>query len=163
MIAHTHHQKYICVIALMCTHSILFKACLFNLTFYKASHSKGLKQRALHVQLCIKQKQNISSQRFLRNPSTLSSFQFVCLPCRNKMNGQTALMSKASSDCRICIQKLIECGADVNKSDFHDQTPLMIAARHAQNSSIEISSIQSTLLFDINIFWVTASPSLRVI
>jgi len=28
---------------------ILFKACLFNLTFYKGSHSKGLKQRALHV------------------------------------------------------------------------------------------------------------------
>ena len=29
--------------------SILFKACLFNLTFYKGSHSKGLKQRAMHV------------------------------------------------------------------------------------------------------------------
>ena len=28
---------------------ILFKACLFNLTFYKGSHSKGLMQRALPV------------------------------------------------------------------------------------------------------------------
>ena len=28
---------------------IHFKACLFNLTFHKGSHSKGLKQRALHV------------------------------------------------------------------------------------------------------------------
>ena len=26
--------------------SILFKACLFNLTFYKGSHSKGLKQKS---------------------------------------------------------------------------------------------------------------------
>ena len=25
---------------------ILFKACLFNLTFYKGSHSKGLKQKS---------------------------------------------------------------------------------------------------------------------
>ena len=31
------------------TLTILFKACLFDLTFYKGSHSKGLKQRALHV------------------------------------------------------------------------------------------------------------------
>ena len=28
---------------------ILFKACLFKLTFYKGSNLKGLKQRALHV------------------------------------------------------------------------------------------------------------------
>ena len=28
---------------------ILFKACLFNLTFYKGSHSKWLKSRALYV------------------------------------------------------------------------------------------------------------------
>ena len=34
------------IISLFC---ILFKACLFNLTFYKGSHSKGLKLRALHV------------------------------------------------------------------------------------------------------------------
>ena len=26
--------------------SILFKACLFNLTFHKGSHSKGLKQKS---------------------------------------------------------------------------------------------------------------------
>ena len=26
--------------------TILFKACLFNLTFYKGSHSKGLKQKS---------------------------------------------------------------------------------------------------------------------
>ena len=34
---------------LMITSIILFKACLFNLTFYKESHSKGLMQRALPV------------------------------------------------------------------------------------------------------------------
>ena len=28
------------------TKSILFKACLFNLTFHKGSHSKGLKQKS---------------------------------------------------------------------------------------------------------------------
>ena len=28
---------------------IPFEACLFNLTFYKGNHSKGLKQRTLHV------------------------------------------------------------------------------------------------------------------
>jgi len=57
---------------------------------------------------------------------------------RNKVDGQTALMNKASSDCRICIQKLIECGADVNKSDFHDQTPLMIAASNGKLATLKV-------------------------
>ena len=50
-------------------------ACLTR-PFIEGATQKG--QRKEHC-MCIKQKQNISSQSLLRNPSTLkSSFQFVC-------------------------------------------------------------------------------------
>ena len=38
-----HHEDWL---SQMC---IQIEACLFNPTFYKGSHSKGPKQRALHV------------------------------------------------------------------------------------------------------------------
>ena len=54
---------------------IQIEACLFKHHFYRRSHSKMASKE--HC-MCIKQKQNISSQSFLPCPSTLkSSFQFV--------------------------------------------------------------------------------------
>ena len=54
--------------------SIQISACLLKHHFYRGSHSKMASKE--HC-MCIKQKQNISSQSFLRSPSTLkSSFQF---------------------------------------------------------------------------------------
>ena len=58
---------------------ILFKACLFILTFHKGSHSKGLKQGLEHC-MCIKEKQNISLQSFLDNLSWFyKPFWKVCM------------------------------------------------------------------------------------
>ena len=53
---------------------IQIEACLFNLTFYKGSHSKGTKQRALHVH-----QTKTKHFSFLRVPLTpRKPFEFVC-------------------------------------------------------------------------------------
>ena len=73
--------------------SIQIAACLFKHHFYRRSHSKMASEE--HC-MCIKQKQNISSQSFLRSPSTLkSSFQFVCsFPPSCSLSTVTLLLEK---------------------------------------------------------------------
>ena len=75
---------------------IQIEACLFKHHFYRRSHSKmASKEHCMYI----KQKQNISSQSFLRSPSTLkSSFQFVCNGAQNlSLRLQTHLLP-----CDLC-------------------------------------------------------------
>ena len=58
---------------------IQIEACLFKHHFYRRSHSKEAKQS-----MFIKQKQNISSQTFLRNPSNLKSSSQCVLQQRSE-------------------------------------------------------------------------------
>ena len=76
-------------VTVMCTKTVFgsiiqIEACLFKHHFYRRSHSKmASKEHCMYI----KQKQNISSQSFLRSPLTLkSSYQFVWLRPRRTLH-----------------------------------------------------------------------------
>ena len=72
---------------------IQIEACLFNPTFYKVSHSKGPKQRALHVHQT-KTKHFIAKLFAHPIPSTLGIFEFVWVSFKSTWLKNKPLLSR---------------------------------------------------------------------